>query len=100
MTENSTVVTCEQLEKTIQLAPAMGGAARRRRPLGGVSKTGVLRDSSWRGWVGGNRVSRPRNRVWRFVRIARFPNPGTLFADCPQRTVCPYIAQHETDTFR
>ena len=33
------------------------------------------------------------------VRVARFPNPGTLFADCPEYTVCPYIAQFKTDPF-
>ena len=33
------------------------------------------------------------------VRVARFPNPGTLFADCPEYNVCPYIAQFKTDPF-
>jgi hypothetical protein len=31
--------------------------------------------------------------------LAAFPNPTHCFADCPEYTVCPYIAQYKTDTF-
>ena len=39
-------------------------------------------------------------KFWTQVRVARFPNPGTRCFISQPVTVCPYIAQYMTDTFR